>query len=710
MEIKKIDKKNPRLALLVDAWFPLYGGGQVHVAEIARQLAEKHNYDVEIITRKISGRSGSYERELVSHPRIKVREFGFKSKFKNPIMRVYYMVATFVYLLIRNSSEKKFDIYHAHAVSSAVPMKMASWITGVPTMLTVHGTTIFRRGWNFKKIIERVMFLETKYSHEISVAENFLKANNVNNNVSIIPNGIDLARFDEVKIEKTPGTFDALFVGRLEYIKGLDNLMYAVKNVVESVEFIQSHKDFVLNLVGEGDDRKSLEKLVETLEIEKHVKFLGKISGQPLVELYKGADLFVLPSRSEGFPLTLLEACAAKLPILATDVGDNKKIVTEKVNGHLVYPDDIEELTYYLEYFAVNPYLKQMGEAGYQIVKKEFTWEAIAEKTVHIYEKCLRERINKKNITYSRFYSLLTDPRMPWFVPKVLVQRKLYEDKYKGKTPLKFCVTVDVEQSYGSGSFPHESEHIPAFLERFSDMCSSLEIPSTLFVQADQIPAYTQELKAMEDSGHEIGIHGLHHELWGKEKWFLKDKFVAPLERKKLLKKIWDIIGNAGLKNVMSFRAPNLVIDKTSVELIRESGFQIDSSTAVMIGRKPLPRIKGGLCRVPVSRDPMPQLQWRYGLPFGNYIVMNLANFLKLSDEELLEAVNRLREYHKKNKVDPHLVFLCHSWEFQSSDYVDYASGENFTVLSKKIAMLKDHMDLEFMTITNLCTKLYADS
>ncbi len=710
MEIRKIEKKKTRIALLVDAWFPLYGGGQVHAAEVAKYLIGEHGYKVDIITRAIKGRMSHFEKEMVHAEGLKVMELGIKSRFGNPFMRLWYMISAFSVLILAHFFGEKYDLYHSHAVSSAVPMKLASWITGVPTAMTVHGTIIFKKGFSVKKLIERITLLETRYSREITVAENFLKAPNVNKNVAVIPNGISLGVFDAVRDQKTDTTFDALFVGRLEHIKGLDVLLESVKKVVESNEFIQSHKDFLLHIVGEGAEQKSLEKTCERLEITKYVKFHGKVSGEPLIELYKSCDLFVLPSRSEGFPLTLLEACAAKLPILATNVGDNSKLVIEKVNGHLVAPEDVEELAYYLEYFATNPGLKEMGEKGYELVKNEYSWQKVAAKTAEIYTELLKNSNAERRIDTMRILSIFHDARMPWFLPRILVERKLYKESYKGRSPLKFCFTVDCEQSYGSADLPHEIDHIPVFLGRLGEMAESLEMKSTVFVQGDLLEIFKDNLCELENKGHEIGIHGLHHELWSHEKWFLKDVCAPIAERKKSVKKIWENIAASGLKAVRAFRAPNLLIDVASQRILKESGFEIDSSSAVMLGKKPLPQMKDGLCKVPVSRDPMPHIRWKFCLPFGNYVVMNMYNFLKLPDHELLGAIDRLREYHRRNRIAPHLVFLCHSWEFQSRDGMDYPSGENFTELSKKLAMLKAHMDLEFMTLTELCTSLYANN
>lgn len=707
MEIRKIEKNKPRIALLVDAWFPLFGGGQVHVAELARCLCENHNFEVDILTRNIKGHGSAFEKNLTNVDGLHVIRFGAPSAFSNPIMRIWYMFTCFVYLLTHG---KKYSYLHSHSASSCIPMKLASWINGVPTIVTVHGSSLFNKSWSVKKFLEKILYLDTRYSKEISVSENFLKAKNVNKHISIVPNGVDLTRFDNIKAEPNNERFDALFVGRLDYVKGLDVLLNSLKIVIESSEFIQGGRDFMLHIVGDGGERRALEKQTEKLDLGRFVRFHGKVTGDALVSIYKSSDLFILPSRSEGLPLSLLEACVARLPIIATNVGDNAKLVIEKENGFLIAPDDEQELAYYLEHFVLNPGLKQMGLKGYELVANEFTWDRLTEKMLRIYEGISREDSLESKRSYEKFMSLLSDPRMPWRIPEILALKKMANSEYHGRLPLKFALTVDVEQAYGSADLPHEEDHIPVFIDRFAEMCESLEISSTFFVQADLLEPFANKFHELQASGHEIGIHGLHHELWGKRKWFLKDAWNSLPKRKKSLRIIKELISFLGLKDVIAFRAPNMVIDSSSLNLIKEAGFEIDSSAASMLGAKPLPSLKNGLCRVPVSRDPMPHIQWRFGLPFGNYKVMNLKNFLDMSDEELLVTVNRLREYHRLNNFHPHLVFLCHSWEFQTRDHLDYAKGENFSLFARKIAFLKDHMDLEFMTITDLCRNLYADS
>ncbi len=632
MQIKKVEIKKPRVALLIDTWFPAYSGEQIHVAKLAAALAEEHGYEVEILTCGGSEGMKKEEKDLERLAGVEVKRF---TKWRG-----LYTMILFFYLALFG---RKYNLMHAHTTLSAIAMNMASWFNRVPTIVTVHSSRIFEKAWTLRKLLDRVVFLETKYSQEISVSEHFLKARNVNEHVLVIPNGMDTEPFDEVKIDKSPEQFTVLFVGRLVHEKGVDVLLKATKKLIESNEFIHSRKDFVLHLVGEGHDRGDFEKMAEKLEIGKYVRFHGKVTGTALVELYKGSDLFVLPSRFEGLPLTLLEACAAKLPILATNVGDCRKLVLENVNGHLIQPDDVDELLYYLEYFALNPGLEQMGEASYDLVQQEYNWDTTIRKIMRVYESL-------KGVKTS-------EDIMPWALP-VAFWRGRNLEPYRGKKPLKFCFTVNVEQAYAALSLPHEVEHIPPFLERFSEFCATLEIPSTLLVQDDLFEPYFEELRDMQKAGHEIGVLG----------------------EKKNLRTVKDGLKNLGLKKVRMFR-PVKEFGDADLKYIHEFGFDY----------------------LPSSEDPMPQIVFKFLVPFGRSVVMNLKNFIEMDEEELLGAVDRLRSYQNKNGVPPYLIFECSSWEFQSRKHADWASGENFTELSKKIAFLKEHMDIEFMGLSGFC-------
>lgn len=650
MEIRKIHRHKPRIALIMDTWFPVHTGEQVYCAKLAEALANEHGFEVDIFTRAIEGKLTAEERAVEDLEAVRVKRLGLSSHPWNVFMQMWFIVGTFFRLLAAGHS---YRAYHAHTATSAIAMKMASWFTRVPTLLTVHGNSIFQRSWTLRKIIHRVMFLETKYSQEVSIAENFLKAHNVNDPVLVIPYGVDTAPFDAVPSGKDAQQFNVLFVGRLDVAKGLDLLLEAAKRVIESNGFIQSHRDFQLHLVGNGPDRSMLEHMSERLGIRKFVRFHGLVTGEALVRIYKGCDLFVLPSRSEALPFAALEACAARLPILASNVGDLRKLVFENTNGHLVEPDDVDELAYYLEHFASNPHLESMGQASYDLVSQEYTWEHTVQKMLRVYDSVMQAKvardIERKEVLVSPF-------KLPFVLWKARVSRR----PYKGKRPLRFCMTVNLSQD-AVDELPHEDSVLVPFLERFTEFCVQWSMPSTFFIQSDLLEPFAEELLSLHDGGHELGVK------------VTKSEWVSIPSRKKALRALRERLEKSGFKNVHMLRAPLDLDDEDDLDLAHESGFEF----------------------LPTSEDPDPVLTWKWALPFGRMMKFNMSALLEMSNDTFLASVNRLRSYQKNNGVEPFLIF---EW-----DLVDSPSGEAFTELAKKLSHLKEHMDLEFMTLSQFC-------
>ena len=120
-----------------------------------------------------------------------------------------------------------------------------------------------------------------------------------------------------------------LFVGNLIKRKGLCSL-------IESLNTLRRRKsDFIAIIVGEGEDLQELKSMVNKYGLNSHVKFYGRIPKTTLSELYTAADVFVLPSTSEGHSVALLEAMASGLPIVASDIEGNMESVEDGVNGFL---------------------------------------------------------------------------------------------------------------------------------------------------------------------------------------------------------------------------------------------------------------------------------------------------------------------------------------------------------------------------------------
>ncbi len=609
MEIRKIQAKKPRVALMLQDWFPAYGGEQVLVARLAVFLVEE-GYEVDILTRGGKGKLSKDEKELEKLPGLRVKRMG-------PL----FLLLSFLHLLLHG---KKYALVHAHSTGAAMSMKAASWITRVPSLFTVHNNHVFEKRWSLRKILDRIMSMETLFSQEISISERFLKAVNVNEHVLVIPPGVDVHLFDEVETQAKKG-FNILYVGRLEYSKGLDVLLKIMNKI-----------DGTLHIVGEGPEETRLRNQAANLI---NVTFHGKKTGEARRKLYKNADCFVLPSRVDGLPYELLEACAAGLPILATDVGDHRKVVLENTNGHLVHPDDPEELAYYLGQFASNPHLKEMGLASYELVEQEYDWTEMLEKNLRVYEQLQRPKEGKE-------YKI-------WDLPGIWLKQQRFKDKKVSKKKLKFCLTVDLEAA------DHSLEYLEEFFEHYEDFCKSSDLKSSLFITEEVLNTFKNNVLEFQTEGHEIGVKAV------AEEW--QD---GP-ERKKTLRRMHEMLSEQGWKDVRMFRAPTTVSDK-DLDAIHQMGFE----------------------SLPVTEDPKPHIDWESGVPSGQNLVMDLNNFLELSQEELLEAVIRIRTHQEENGMPPYVIFQASSWELR---------GENFSELSRRLAFLKENMKVEFLTLSEFC-------
>jgi len=349
--------KKLRVAVLIDAWLPFYGGGQVHVRETTKIIKKKYNCDI-----------------VLFH--------GFGG---NIILRSLWNFLVIPQVLISHF-RKPFDLIHAHAYSAGLSGKILSLILKIPIVFTVHGANSLDLGKKGPKVwLEKIILTKIKYDCQISVSRSFLKHKNVNKNIKVIPNGANIKKL-KIKYKKSKTHIKnekirLLFIGRLEEIKGVDILLKALARVKNKPP------GWELRIVGEGSRRKNLENLVQRADLCGQIKFLGRKIGQSLIREYQKADLFVLPSRSEAQPLTLLEAWAAGLPVLATSVGDNPQMVKEGKNGFLVKSGSVSSLSRgLLKAFKKQKQWKKIGQRGYNLVAKNYTWEKTAEKIYKVYK------------------------------------------------------------------------------------------------------------------------------------------------------------------------------------------------------------------------------------------------------------------------------------------------------------------------------------
>ena len=361
-----------KVALIVDTWFPFIGGGQINAWEISKRLAEK-GITIDIITRN----NGADKLKRVKN--LYVYKLGSKSAANNSLSKILFIVRSFFFVYKRN-----YDLVHAHAFLPGITARLLMVFKGIPAVFTVHGTSINTNLNNFfSRWLERLILTKILYSAQITVSQDFLKIPNVNKKIFYISNGVDLQEFDKVRTVKSKQP-TLIFVGRLHPQKNLRTLINAINLAKEKIPNLK------LLIVGEGSSRKQLLEQVKRLKLEKNVKFHGEITGDDLVRFYKSSHLFILPSVYEGQPLTLLEAWAAKLPVLVSRTGDCQYLVKNKVNGYFLKRNDLKHIRESIEIVFKNlRKLRKLGLSGYNTVKG-FTWEQSAIKTLEVYKMRIR--------------------------------------------------------------------------------------------------------------------------------------------------------------------------------------------------------------------------------------------------------------------------------------------------------------------------------
>ena len=202
--------------------------------------------------------------------------------------------------------------------------------------------------------------------------------------IDVIPDGLDLGRFEPVRRDPYPEKVRVLTIGRLIPRKGFQFLIRALPHILE-----KAAHDFEIEIVGDGPYRAELLKLSEELGVASHIRFAGSVPYSELPQKYRGADIFVLTSLAEGMPLVVLEAMGTGLPIVASRVQGIDELVGEDINGALFEAGDVDGLAHALvKLINAGEGRVKMGKASIERVKP-YDWKHIADAYLALYDDIL---------------------------------------------------------------------------------------------------------------------------------------------------------------------------------------------------------------------------------------------------------------------------------------------------------------------------------
>jgi glycosyltransferase involved in cell wall biosynthesis len=379
-----------RIAMLLSSADASVGGTQKQAHALAKEL-ESRGACVAVVTKPQNaagdGRAclmtGDASTELNGHVRV------IHLPVVNRQPGWSFLVSFLVWAVV---NRRRFDVIHAHSTSIGLIASLVGRVVGKPVVVKIPGlrSVEYMRGqtlgcrlrrWALNTLAHRFVVVSSELA-QVLVAAGIAPVK-----VARIPNGVAVTpcapgrRQGALKLEWL-GSADVdtvLYVGRLAQEKGVDRIL--------ELWTALARVGAVLVIVGDGPQRDSLERQAATLGLLGSVRFLGRQTD--VRPFYEMADLFVLPSRTEGVSNALLEAMAAGLPVVASDVGGNRDIVEHGRSGLLLDLDDTAAWMRGIADLLDDPRLRDRLGTAARRRAASFSIGEVAERYLDLYETLL---------------------------------------------------------------------------------------------------------------------------------------------------------------------------------------------------------------------------------------------------------------------------------------------------------------------------------
>ena len=364
-----------RVLLVTSEYPPDVGGIGSHVAELAKGLAAR------------------IDRVLVAHPQ------GLGSKLRDGAQGGVDVVRPQLFKgepfygvmlqrwLAQQLAREPFDLVHVHGMR---PLDATRGLS-VPVIFTNHTSGFLDRVKASPWRRTRTAALLRHVVYVIAPSDELVEATQAmsyGGPVIMIANGVDPERF-------RPGPSPArgrLGIGSDEIVILLARRLAEKNGVIWFARALAplQGRSFRVVVAGDGEERRPMEAILAENGMLSKTIFLGSVANTDMPDLYRAADLSVLPSLQEATSISGLEAMATGLALVGTNVGGIPAIIDEGTTGLLVPPRDPEAMARAIDRLIAEADLRRrMGEAARAKVLREFTWPVIVEKTIDVYRACL---------------------------------------------------------------------------------------------------------------------------------------------------------------------------------------------------------------------------------------------------------------------------------------------------------------------------------
>jgi len=366
--------------------YPTYGGSGVIATELGKELALR-GHEVHFISYALPFRLSHYIENIVFHE-VEISNY--------PLFEFPLYSLSLASKMVEVAEFEKLDLLHVHyaiphATSAYLAKEMMSKNRDLKIFTTLHGTDITLVGLE-PSFLPLVKFSIEK-SDGVTAVSRFLKEKTITNyscetDIRVIPNFVDTDFFKPYE----NGEFRNALAPNGEKILVHTSNFRSVKRVPDTIrifEKVQKEIPSKLILIGDGPDRSESERLCRQLELCDKVKFLGKQDG--LVEILSSSDLFLIPSQSESFGLSALEAMACGLPVISSSVGGLPELVRHNETGFIAEIGDIDRMAKYtLELLTNERKYKLFSDNSRQRAVNKFDKSKVVPLYEEYYEQILR--------------------------------------------------------------------------------------------------------------------------------------------------------------------------------------------------------------------------------------------------------------------------------------------------------------------------------
>ncbi len=378
-----LNNAKKRTLIFSTAYHPFVGGAEVAIKEITDRLTSGFEFD--LITSKL--RKDLPKVEKIGG--VTVYRVGFGRPSLDKILLPFLGAIAGSRLLKKNDYHCFWGMMVTFGTGAGYIINICRTLSGknkVPMVLTLQeGDSEEHLTYRWGGLIGLSWKLALRKADIVTGISNFLIHRAENNGYEgrsfLVPNGVNIKLFsekisDKVKddlkkrLGKKEGDVFLVTTGRLTKKNAVDNIISSLRLLPENI---------ILIVIGEGEDGFKLQKQASDLGVSSRVKFLGFLPYEKLPQYLSVCDIFIRPSRSEGFGNSFIEAMAAKLPVMATPVGGIVDFIDDKETGVFCSPDNPKSIAMGVNLILSDTVLKEkITEKAYSRVVEKYDWGNVA--------------------------------------------------------------------------------------------------------------------------------------------------------------------------------------------------------------------------------------------------------------------------------------------------------------------------------------------